>query len=394
MFPIRLSYFLAAEHESCSRDAVQALLAGLDWGDEAGLMARSDEWAGAVVLIKDWKDVPPGIRCDYPTEINFVHFPGRVKGNDADALVIKLALLRMLAAAFECRVICDAADYIRAEEGIPKFGKEESFLCQHGRVFSASTNVQLISEGYRTRAGWVALEGLPDAKLASDGRLVDADAASGSLAGWMAVRDQTHLHNTDRFDLLHPKPPPLEPREDRPPATEEEIEAEMAEEFPTDEELDEEEREMEEEFKRLNAWERGFGTTAGKQLLEEGVSLPPPDELDDAELTKKLWQVVNLLGEKHTYLHSTDHLTDRELYSWLWQEGLSENIMSAAGLSDAGSHIDILGSGSEESIRLGLIYYDDAEKRADWFASWPDNPIPAHLDRVSDRDRHLPQRES
>ena len=207
-------------------------------------------------MIEDWQKRFPNMRWDFPTEIVLPQFSGRVVGNAAMMLPAKLALLRLLAATFECRVICCARDF---------------------------------------------------------------------------------YHEEDRL-----KP------------TAEEIEAEMAEEFPSDEELDQEEWESSEHFKRLEAWERGFGTTAGKQLLEEGISLPPPTSLSDEDLPKKLWQIILGLADKNTYLHSTNHLDDRALYTWLWQEGLSDNIMSAAGLRDSGVHLDILCSGAFDATIVAL----------------------------------------
>jgi len=41
------------------------------------------------------------------------------------------------------------------------------------------------------------------------------------------------------------------------------------------------------------------------------VALPPPDELSDSELSVKLWEVINMLALLGTFLHSTDHLSDR-----------------------------------------------------------------------------------
>jgi hypothetical protein len=41
---------------------------------------------------------------------------------------------------------------------------------------------------------------------------------------------------------------------------------------------------------------------------------------------------------------------------------------------------------------IQLTYYDNAEERADWHASWPEDPIPAHVDLPYERDRRLPKR--
>ena len=87
------------------------MMPGLKWGDEADLMKAAEEWPEAVVLIEDWQERFPNMRWDFPTEIVFAQFPGRVVGNSAVMLPTKLALLRRLAATFECRVICCARDF-------------------------------------------------------------------------------------------------------------------------------------------------------------------------------------------------------------------------------------------------------------------------------------------
>ncbi len=390
-FPVRLSFHLSCPVAECSSDKIHELLPGLQWGDESDLMKASGEWPQAVVLIEDWFECDIDMRSDFPTEVNFVHFPGRVVGNEAIMLPTKLALLRLLSSIFECRVICAAGDFHREDDDVPLYSLSETFLCQGGRVFSTPVTDSLVFEGYRAKDGWRALDELPVTALDASGQLIDSDDAVRAIAGWIRVRDQTLLKE-DIFDgLIHPKLPKPIPEAEQLKPTQEEIDAEMAREFPTEEEIDEEEWEMEEHFKRLKAWERGFGTTAGKQLLEDGISLPPADQLSDKELTEKLWQVIHGLAGKNTYLHSTNHLDDRELYTWLWQDALNEEIMSAAGLSDSGAHLDVVGSGDEAAKNISLIYYDRAADRADWHASWPDDPIPAHIDPQHDRDGRLPQ---
>lgn len=61
--------------------------------------------------------------------------------------------------------------------------------------------------------------------------------------------------------------------------------------------------------------------------------------------------------------------------------------------ADSACHLDILGSGSEEDVQIGLKYYDDEDERAHWHGSFPDDAIPDHEDPPYDRDRHLPKRE-
>src|SRR4051812_40527371 len=50
-------------------------------------------------------------------------------------------------------------------------------------------------------------------------------------------------------------------------------------------------------------------------LAESGVILPAPEELDDTQVSAKLWELIHGLALFGTFLHCTDHLSDRELYT-------------------------------------------------------------------------------
>jgi hypothetical protein len=128
-------------------------------------------------------------------------------------------------------------------------------------------------------------------------------------------------------------------------------------------------------------------------LVRDGFYLPSPAELDATTLKEKLWELIRALAGYRLYLHNTDHLSDHELYSWLWEHGLREELMGF-GLPFGNCHLDIIGSGSDEHITLGLRYYDDENRRAQWAADFPEFPMPAHEQPPYDRDRHLPQPES
>src|SRR5262245_50227436 len=59
----------------------------------------------------------------------------------------------------------------------------------------------------------------------------------------------------------------------------------------------------------------GNGVPLFETLMNSGISLPPPDQLDGDQVTVFIWQIINGLALIGVYLHSTDHLSDRELYS-------------------------------------------------------------------------------
>jgi hypothetical protein len=125
-------------------------------------------------------------------------------------------------------------------------------------------------------------------------------------------------------------------------------------------------------------------------LSRDGFSLPPPEELDDAALPGRLHELMAELAKRRLFLERTDHLSDRELYSWLWKDALREEMMGF-GLPFGNFHLDVLGSCSEEDLITEMRYYANDEKRARWGAQFPDFPMPPREQPPFDRDRHLPQ---
>ena len=127
-------------------------------------------------------------------------------------------------------------------------------------------------------------------------------------------------------------------------------------------------------------------------LIKDGFDLPPPEKLDDAALTAKLWELIRELGKRRLFLHCTDHLSDRELYTWLVTDALREEMMGF-GLPFGNCHLDVLGGCSEEDIILSMRYYSDDEERARWAKDFPDFVMPPKEKPPYDRDRLLPKSE-
>lgn len=150
--------------------------------------------------------------------------------------------------------------------------------------------------------------------------------------------------------------------------------------------------EVEEGFwKHVVDYEEAPWTTNFQQLENAGVSLPAPDSLKDEELTAKLWEIIQKLALLHVFISQTDHLSDRELYTHLWTDSLREETKAMPVVAGAAWHIEMLGSYSEEDMRLFLKYYADDDFRRQWHKDWPKDPIPAHEDPPYDRDRLLPK---
>jgi len=151
--------------------------------------------------------------------------------------------------------------------------------------------------------------------------------------------------------------------------------------------------ELQEQFwERVVAFEESEWVTNFDQLVQSGIELPAPDELDDSQLSAKLWEVIRGLAILRTFLYSTGHLSDRELYEELWHEVLREETPDMPINEDSACHIDLVGSGSEHDHELYLRYYADAEDRRRWAIDWPSDIMPEHEALPYDRDRHLPCR--
>ena len=150
--------------------------------------------------------------------------------------------------------------------------------------------------------------------------------------------------------------------------------------------------EVEEEFwEQVLAYESATMISHRARLARAGFAPPAPDGLTDVELTTALTALILALAAQQIYLTSTDHLSNRELYTLLWSETLEEEGPDLPPSAAMAYHIDLVSSGSEEDLYLWLQYYADEDARQHWFATWPEYPIPPHESPPYARDRTLPQ---
>jgi hypothetical protein len=150
---------------------------------------------------------------------------------------------------------------------------------------------------------------------------------------------------------------------------------------------------LEKFWERVVAYEKAPLRSLFAQLQEAGVALPPPDSLNDAQLQKKLWQVIHKLEELCVFLSRTDHLSDRELYVKLWDDTLreEETVLPAEMTMDC--FIDVLGDCCDETRDLALRYYDDEWEREEWADLYPKMTLPPSEKPPFSRDKDLPQKD-
>jgi hypothetical protein len=149
---------------------------------------------------------------------------------------------------------------------------------------------------------------------------------------------------------------------------------------------------MEEEFLRhVLEYETAQPISLFTMLENSGLDIPSPIELSDDQIHVKLKEITGAMASLGAYLLHTNHLSDRQLFTYLYDEGLREEAVLFPENPSYAYMLDLTGSGSEEDNQCYLKYYADDEHRKQWAQDWPEDHLPDHENPPFDRDRHLPQ---
>jgi hypothetical protein len=147
-------------------------------------------------------------------------------------------------------------------------------------------------------------------------------------------------------------------------------------------------------IKQLNEFyiQEGQQTNLFEVLSNGGLDIANPDSLNDKQIFKKLWEVINALALLNVFLHHTNHLSDRELYEKLYNDSLrEEGFITPKNQESVCYYLDLTGSGSEDDIFNFLKYYASDEERKRWIKDFPEDDfiMPEHT--LYDRDQYLPK---
>lgn len=149
---------------------------------------------------------------------------------------------------------------------------------------------------------------------------------------------------------------------------------------------------MEEEFLRhVLEYETAEQISLLRLLENSGLEVLPPESLDDDALKIKLKEMIDRMASVGAYVLHTNHLSDRDLYEYLYREALREETVLFPENPSYAYMIDLTGSGSEDDNQTYLKYYADEQYRRQWAHDWPNDPMPEHEEPPFDRDRFLPQ---
>jgi hypothetical protein len=146
--------------------------------------------------------------------------------------------------------------------------------------------------------------------------------------------------------------------------------------------------EVEEAFlENVLAYETSPKRTLLDVLGESGVELPRPKKLSDAELTAKLWEVIYTLLRQSIVIGNTDHLSDRELYTLLWNETFHKEFIISPNYT---LHIDMTKTGIDDGMPVYLKYYASEAQRKLYSDAYPDFKMPEHVEPPRRRDHLIP----
>jgi len=149
---------------------------------------------------------------------------------------------------------------------------------------------------------------------------------------------------------------------------------------------------MEEEFLRhVLEYETAEQISLLRLLENSGLEVLAPESLEDDVLKIKLKEMIDHMASLGAYLLHTNHLSDRDLYEYLFHEALREETVLFPENPSYAYMIDLTGSGSEDDNQTYLRYYADEQYRRQWAHDWPNDPVPEHEEPPFDRDRFLPQ---
>jgi hypothetical protein len=149
---------------------------------------------------------------------------------------------------------------------------------------------------------------------------------------------------------------------------------------------------LEEEFlKQILAFETAAQITLRQWLENAGLEVPAPDQLTNEQLGPKLREVITRMASLGAYLHHTDHLSDRDLYAYLYHDALNEPTTLFPENPGFVYGIDLLGSGSDEDTELYMRYFAEEEYRQSFARDFPDFQMPPREKPPFDRDKDLPK---
>lgn len=147
-------------------------------------------------------------------------------------------------------------------------------------------------------------------------------------------------------------------------------------------------------YDKIVAFENAPRVKRRDLLARSGIKFPDPTSLTDQQVHDLLWTVIQGLAHWRIYLHHTNHVSDRELYTLLIERVLDEETELVSPDLGWVCEIDIYEYGTAaipDGQQVWLRYYADEFEREEWAEDMSEEEFPPHENPPFDRDRHLPR---
>jgi hypothetical protein len=122
-------------------------------------------------------------------------------------------------------------------------------------------------------------------------------------------------------------------------------------------------------------------------LTELNIKLPRPQKLTNRRLKEKLWELIDALLAQSIVLGNTDHLSDRKLYTLLWNETLHKQFVISPHYT---LHVDMTKTGINDGMPIYLKYYASEAQRRMYSQFYPGFKMPKHIEPPQRRDHLIP----
>jgi hypothetical protein len=103
-------------------------------------------------------------------------------------------------------------------------------------------------------------------------------------------------------------------------------------------------------------------------LRRLGYEPPSPDALDDFQLPGRLWEFIYAMAGRRLYLDHTNLLSDPELYIWLHDQWLEEEVADIPFEAEWNCHIDMTDFNNGLDPIIWLRHFANEKERADFAA--------------------------
>ena len=129
-------------------------------------------------------------------------------------------------------------------------------------------------------------------------------------------------------------------------------------------------------------------STPREIFARRGYHPVAPEAMDESLLPGRMWEMIYAMAACRFFLVHTDHLSDAELYDYLYHDWLDEPTADVPPEAGWNCHVDLSMEGGDD---VWLRYYADEVDRRGMLSEHPDYVLPPQEEPPYERDQWLPE---